>query len=534
MKKIILCIAVLSSVAAAAVDYTIRPHAQIMKELDKAIAWYKEGTPESLAKADYIVEAVAAEQIRDPESSRYGSMGWWFGTNKKAGLNMANFLTHQMWIDLWPLQDRMSPKTREEYLKTCELILVCAQRRFDEEKFPLQRDNIEYTNAYLMSIQNITIGAWRLGDERLKRKAVSQWKRFYNLYQMSACGEFMSADYDNTDFEAIIDIWRYTEDENVRAQAKEVLDEMYVTECAGSHPVLKLPVVGSSRDYRDFLKHPDGRAKFLISAPEDYEIPEKAKELQTARRYPFEFEGKAGNLPFTFKSYQLKDAAMGTMTGWGDYFCQEQYLVAASGTSTEDRAVMFSPGIYLYVNGFTDQKGLSTLLVYNRKPTLWHIMMRGYSLKDDISRTFDPFGIGINDAFREVENEPGHLVLRAGEYDYHVFGFEVSEGGIGPCEMRRVSRDNLSPSGRYKPRKMVFDEYLFPDKSEWVGAVVKMVKAGTKVKTPVINYGERGDLTTFDCKSENLHLDIALTEQGASVSLPKENLDLMPRRRMSQ
>lgn len=515
--------------------YTFKPNAQIQVELQKAVKWYEENTEESRANADYIVLSMAAEQVRDPQSKYYGSMGWWFG--KGQGLNMANFLCDDLFKDLWPYQDRMCEEARKEFRTTCELVVKCAERRFDEETFSIGRDNLEYSNAYCMAVQNMMVGGIRLNDERLIRKAETQWTRLYNYHKFYWFGEFMSPAYDNEDFSAIMDIWRFTRDPKIKAQAKEVLDELYLSECAGSHPELKVQLVGTSRDYRKFLKtkERDQRSKIITATPEDYEIPAKAREIQENRKYPFEFEGKAGTMTFTFKSYQLKDAGMGTMTGWGNYFWQQLHLIAAAGSNENDRATLFIPGSYNPINGFTDQKGMTALIVYNHRPSLWHLTGAKGSVKN-VKKTFDPFGVGTSVEFKEIKNSLGELVLSAGEYDFHIYPFEASaENGLQACTLKKEERLYSSPSKRYHYRKLnKFFEYLFPTEPQWVGAVVKIVKKGTKVKAPIVVFDETDGLTRFTCKKEQLEIKVGITEFGASVAIPKENLDLMPLRRISQ
>lgn len=515
--------------------YTIQKNAGIQAELKKAAAWYEENTEESRANADYIVLSMAAEQVRDPQSKYYGSMGWWFGKGK--GLNMANFLCDELFTDLWPYQDRMCEEARTEFLTTCELVLKCAERRFDEEAFPLGRDNLEYSNAYCMAMQNILMGGIRMNNERLVRKAETLWARLYNYHKFYWFGEFMSPGYDDVDFNAIMDIWRHTTDATIKAQAKEVLDELYLNECAGSHPELKVQLVGTSRDYRQFLKVKtrDARCKIITETPEDYEIPARAKEIQENRKYPFEFEGKAGTMTYTFKSYQLKDAGMGTMTGWGDYFWQQLHLIAAAGTSEKDRATLFVPGSYNPINGYTDQKGMTAMVVYNHRPDL-SFLTGERDGKGDFRRSLDPFGIGVSVEFEEVKNIMGELVLSACGYDFHIYPFEATaENGLISTKLTKVERLYSSPSKRYHYRKLnKFFEYIFPTEPEWVGAIVKIVKKGTKVKAPAILFDETDGITKFICKKEQLEIKVGITEFGASVAIPKENLDLMPLRRISQ
>lgn len=535
MKRIFAFAALFFSVASmsaqAGADRYVVPKRGSMTRAIKSIApLYKEGTPESVKKADDTLLSIFDDMQRDSTARNYACWGWVKGGPNR-DLNMPLFAAPFLFVDIWPLQDRMSPEVKAEFLKVCKAVTTAAERRFDEEQFPEGRSEIEYSNAFCMTVQTMTLAGMRFGDKRLQSKAETLWHRLYNYYRFNALGEFMSAHYDEVDFLAILDVWKYTSNAKIRAQAKEVLDDMYVTECAGSHPLLKLPIVGVSRDYRDFLVKEDVRCAILQDVPEGYEPPAKAKKLQTNRRYPLEFEGKAGVRTFTFKSYQLEDAGMGSMTGWGNYFWQQIHCIAAAGRSASERSVLFIPGSNNPVNGFTDQKGMTSLVVYNHRPSLWHIQL---GRDKDVRKTQDPFGIGISEGFEEIDNSEGHLVLRAYGYDFHVFAFSVMDGGIGPYLLQKVERHTVSPSHRYHDRKREFTEYLFDDGAEWAGAVVKVVKAGTKVKTPLVSYSEPDNVATFSCKSEELQVKVGRTPTGASVTVRDKDLFRMPLRTINQ
>ena len=75
---------------------------------------------------------------------------------------------------------------------------------------------------------------------------------------------------------------------------------------------------------------------------------------------------------------------------------------------------------------------------------------------------------------------------------------------------------------------------MFPKEFDWAGVLVKVVKSGQKVAKPEITFKEKGGITTVEAKSEGLKVEVGKTELGAYVSIPKENLDLMPRRRFNQ
>ena len=117
-------------------------------------------------------------------------------------------------------------------------------------------------------------------------------------------------------------------------------------------------------------------------------------------------------------------------------------------------------------------------------------------------------------------------------YDFYFFAFEVNGGFLEPCYLEFTER--VQTSRRYHKRKAYFGEYMFPQVFDWAGVVVKVVKSGEKVERPEITFKEKGGITTIEAKSEGLKVEVGKTELGAYVSIPKENLDLMPRRRFNQ
>ena len=498
----------------------------------EAIDLLKEGTPEGCARAEQILMCIIEDQDKDENSRNYGCWGWVKGGPAR-DLNMPLFAIPNWMGPLWDLQDRMSEPMKAEFLRTCERLAVAAQRRFDEELFPSNRSDLDYSNAACMVVEAYSFMALRYPENvRYKRMFDSAWTKLYDNYRMNAFGEFMSAHYDDVDFNTLLNAYRNIDDKVTREQIKEVLDEVYVTETAGSHPLLKLPLVGSSRDYRECQTRGDCRSHFIIETPEDYDIPKQAVKFRDKRKYPFEFEGKAGSKTFTFKSYQLEDAGMGSMTGWGNYFWQQIHCIGAAGLNENARATFFIPGTYNPINGFTHQEGMTALCVYNQFPTLWHVTGRKTPV-ENVKATFDRFGIGISmGEFTEEFNKEGELKLSAYGYDFYFFGFEVNGGYLEPCYLEFTERTQTSR--RYHKRKAWFGEYMFPADFDWAGVLVKVVKSGEKVERPEIKFKEKDGVATIEAKSEGLRVDVAKTPMGVYMSLPKENLDLMPRRRYNQ
>ena len=75
---------------------------------------------------------------------------------------------------------------------------------------------------------------------------------------------------------------------------------------------------------------------------------------------------------------------------------------------------------------------------------------------------------------------------------------------------------------------------MFPATFDWAGVLVKVVKRGEVVQRPKITFKEKNGITTIEAPSEGLKVEVGKTELGVYVSIPKENLDLMPRRRYNQ
>jgi len=502
--------------------YRIPPRKSMTTAIKSVPVLYKEGSAESCTKADETLLSIFEDMEWNPEARNYACWGWTKGGPNR-DLNMPLFAAPYLFIDIWPWMERMSAEVKEKFLQVCHAVVTAADRRFAEEIFPEGRAEIEYSNAFCMTIETFALAAWRTGDKSLKEKAAELWSRLYGYYRFHGLGEFMSTHYDQVDFCSILNFYKYIGDEELAKEAKYVLDRMYISELGASHPLLKISTVGSSRDYRDFLEKEDARCEIIRNTPDGYIVPEEAAELQDHRSYPFEMEGKAGKLAFTYKSYQLEDAAMGSMTGWGNYFWQQLHLIAAAGKSGAERAVLFVPGSNNPVNGYSDQKGMNAMVVYNHKPTLWHISLDRY----DVRRTQDPFGIGASEQFEEIQNFDGHLILRAYGYDFHIFAFCENNGSASQCNLSKNNRTTTSPSGRYHKRARAFTEYTFPVSPEWVGAVIKIVKEGESIRTPAVYFSESDGITSFSCKSEKLQIRVGMAECGASVALRQFNTDTM-------
>lgn len=501
-------------------------YARDEKAVSFEYAWllYRTDDPSNHRKADISLNKVISLQDDDPESLTYGHWGWrWEGGEKRVDFNSALFRADILFVKLWDHQDKMSPETRVNFLKSCERVLEAAKRRWDTEVFDIGRDFAAYSNIFVLYVETLALAGERFNNTRLKKTARSQWTRWYNHISFFGIDEFASPTYNYVIFSHLKNIHDFCRDERVQRETREVMDHLYLLQSAITHPVLKLPVSGISRDYRMFLVQADARSEVLTSSLDGYTPPPRAVEINTRRNYPFEVVGRASIMPFIFMSYQLEDAAMGSMSG-GSCFQQQIHCMAAVGKSEDERAVMFLQGSYTPVNGFTDQRGTSVLCVYNRLPAYWHLTQ----WRGDMARykdTFGEFGVGISANWREKIHTPDHIVLEAYGYDLHIFPFAVEKEMITGCDL--VMKHRTTTSLRYHPRPRVFDEYVFPPEPDWFGAHIALAKAGSEIANPGIAYSNQDGVLSF---STNLGHQVRLfiAEKGDTKQLFNVDPSLIP------
>gem|GEM_PF-625030 len=493
-------------------------------------AWlfYRSGNAANYAKADAILTKFISLQDSLPESKTYGQWAWSEGA-EIGDLNVALFRAHDMFRNLWEQQGKMSGATQGKHLTSCKRLVEAAKRRWDTEVFDIGRDFVAYSNVFVLWVQTFTLAGDRLDDTRIKATAQSQWTRWYNHISFIGIDEFASPTYNNVIFRALMDIHDFCHDERIQKETKEVMDHVYLLQSALTHPVLKLPVSGISRDYRIFLKEADARSGVLTTPLAGYAPPAKAVEINENRKYPFEVIGKAAISPFIFKSFQLKDAAMGSMTG-GACFQQQIHCLAAVGKSANERAVAFIQGSNTPVNGYADQKGMSCLCVYNRLPALWHLTQWRGDMAS-YRETFGEFGVGLSLLWKAKSEKPDHIVLEAFGYDLHLFPFAVQNESIVPCELALKHRTSSSP--RYHPRPLVFDEYVFPEEPDWFGVFVVLVKSGSKVDNPAVKYTMKDGIRTFNTRKGH-QIRLFTTEKGDTQQLHNVDPALIPLLKISE
>lgn len=109
-----------------------------------------------------------------------------------------------------------------------------------------------------------------------------------------------------------------------------------------THPLLKIPVSGIARDYREFTKYNDARVEFLQHDVQGYTPPAKAIEINTNRKYPFE-AGRTGHC-HSFVKLIRRPMRLWVQYEWlGNYYWQQIYCMAAMGKSEEKKATLLFP-----------------------------------------------------------------------------------------------------------------------------------------------------------------------------------------------
>lgn len=139
----------------------------------------------------------------------------------------------------------------------------------------------------LNHIQALLLFARCLDSERLRRDGQAQWQRWFVHISTYGIDEFCSSTYNEVVYEGLLGIRAAATDTRMRAEVTRVLDHVSALQHAVSHPVLRLDVVGSSRDYRRFLKPGGGAFRYLDHAGDAaYRPPAEALREFRHRDYP--------------------------------------------------------------------------------------------------------------------------------------------------------------------------------------------------------------------------------------------------------
>ncbi len=442
------------------------------------------GNGTASSEACRLLGALLDGQVQDESSTFVGQFPW--APNRKVNdLNVALFrlplllecLTRYEWPDA--LAKRLDRAVR--------LALLGAQRRWDEEIFDLHRDHKAYTNIFLLYIQALLLGGRHYGDERLTRSALAQWQRWYSHIAYYGIDEFIGSYFDSVDFDALRTIRALAPNERMRDQVTRALDHLAIVQHAVTHPRLKLPVCGRSRDKRACLApgNLEGRSilagtdaalenRFPGGAPAaEYRPPPAIVESYRHRRFPYAAAGRATIVPFRYQSWQTERAALGSMTG-GNYFWQQIHCMAAVGEDAEHRAILCLPGAYTIANGYVRQSANRALCLFSRRPNTY-LRAQKFATDAKLPDAFGSYGIGLSEGWTR-ENGSTRLTLTAYGQRITIDPFALTGQTVKPVALTPVRRDSLS-QGRFHVTTADLLEYCFPDDAEWFGCCLQLTGA---------------------------------------------------------
>jgi hypothetical protein len=401
------------------------------QSLDYAILLLRRGQADDRQRALAIIDAVFATQHHAPDGDR-GRFPMllpetWRDLNATLFLAPSLAELYTRWLPALPAP--LADRVRAGVLEAREAI----ERRWADEVFDLHRDFTAYSNIFVLYIQALLLFGHCLGCERLLRDGDAQWQRWFHHVSTYGIDEFCSPTYNEVDYEGLLGILSAATSPRMRTEVTLVLDYLSALQHAVSHPLLRMGVVGTSRDYRLFAQPGGGAFRFLDDAGNaDYHPPRAVLDEFRQRQYPYRAAGRASLVPFRFQSWQLQHAAMGSMTG-GHYFPQQIHLMAAVGTSPQDRAcAFFQADPWNPLNGYVCQQDGRALCLFTRTATSYHLIQRRERVTSLPAPDTLPPCLGLTEGWTIDRCEPGTLVATAGGYALHVRAFALDDNRMRP------------------------------------------------------------------------------------------------------
>jgi len=497
----------------SALEASYDPVTCLIRELGPSLEYVslllERATGDDTDRAAAITKALMAQQVDDPSSRYYGQFPWARGA-QAGDLNTALFFMPSLIKTLELAEKRFPSDLFAAFDAAVKRAVVAAERRWDEERFDLIRDHKAYTNVFLLYIQSLLLAANHFEDERLQRKATAQWQRWFNHISYYGIDE-LSPDYSGIDYQALLTIHAESRNELVRRESADVLAYLSALYHAITHPLLKVPVCGSLRNYRAFLKHADCVPGFVGQDKDNRHAPAAVRRDYEQRSYPYAVQGRVAILPFRFQSWQAERAAMGTMTG-GNYFWQQIHCMVAVGNNETERAVMFLPGIYTPTSGFAAQHELSALCVFCRAPN--HLHRTQYAIPDqDVHAYLQQFSLGITGNWQTDVTGQTHLMLSAYGYDVHIHPFEIRDGDVHPIALNPIRHNDVGQPNFHRGAAE-FDGFLFPAESVLFGCFIAVREAGTVPPAPAIQSSVRAGKLTVSAGEPKLTVELFQHRSG--------------------
>lgn len=481
------------------------------------------GEDADVQRAQEIVETLMGLQVDAPSSGVHGQFPM-KADGEVGDLNAVLFLMPALIRILELGHDLLPDKLMSEFELCMQRAIVAVERRWDEERFDLYRDFKAYTNVFLLYIQALILVGRHYGSERHERMATAQWQRWFNHISYYGIDE-LSPNYSNVDYEALQTIHEQGHDNQIRRESAWVLEYLSATYLAITHPVMRLPVCGSFRNYRVFLTQGNCEPNCVKEAGRCRHVSAAVRQDYESRQYPYAARGRATSAPFRFQSWHEEHAAMGTMTG-GNYFWQQIHCMVAVGNSATERAVLFLPGAFTPTSGFTAQREMTSLCVFSREPNTLHRTQ--YAIPDDEIHAYQQaFEIGISKNWQVTVQDTARLVFSAFGYDVHVRPFAIHGEVIRPVALRREKRHNMGQKGFHK-RPAEFDAFRFPDEAVRFGCLVEVCEATEAPSDSTISCRNRNGFLTVMLDKPQLEVKLFQQPSGELTECYREDWRILP------
>jgi len=143
--------------------------------------------------AEKLMTEVVAIQCLD--DTKYFGCFPNYNCNEIRDCNSASFILPSLLEFYDDCLDLMNAEFRNSVKKCVDNTVLAVERRWDEELFVLHRDYVQYTNIFLDYCSCLFIAGKILGIDRLLRKAIGQWRRWFNHVAYYGIDEFLSPRY---------------------------------------------------------------------------------------------------------------------------------------------------------------------------------------------------------------------------------------------------------------------------------------------------------------------------------------------------
>ncbi len=487
------------------------------RSLEYAVLLLRRDHPGDRSRAAAVIESVLAAQIHNPDGDR-GRFPM-FVPEAWRDLNATLFMAPDLVEIYTHWLSKLPPELAIRFQAAVRETVTAVDRRWADEVFDVHRDFEKYSNIMILYIQALLLLGRCLDDARLRSDGTAQWQRWFNHVSTYGIDEFCSPTYNQVVYQGLLGILEAAVDSRMRSEATLALDHLSALQHAVRHPLLRMGVVGTSRDYRRFVEPGKGEFRFLEHAGADgYRTPPAVVREFRNRQYPYRASGRAGIVPFRFQTWQLRDAAMGSMTG-GHYFPQQIHLMVAVGHSPADRAcAFFQADAKNPINGYVAQRDSRALCLFARTATSYRLTQLRRPVGDlPLSDTQAPC-LGLAGGWTVLLHEPGRLAVNAYGYTLHLRTFVLNDECL-------VSTP-LNPEKRETAGGEIVGWRAAPD-VVWLVCLAELVPHGKKPDEREVEgcVGER--LVTVN-ESGGLALRLARLPSGELVELYDEDWRTQP------